>query len=90
MFWKAKKEEEKFQHNIKKGDHLIRWTSVVLWPVQVHAVCISACDDIITVVDFGLTAKENVSEVEDNNVSLEEMVNQEDRALIDAAARRKD
>jgi predicted nucleotidyltransferase len=91
MFWKAKKEEEEeFQHNIEKGDHLIRWTHMVLWPVQVHAVCISACDGSITVVDFGLTAKKNVSEVEDDNVSLEEMVNQEDRALIDAAARRKD
>jgi hypothetical protein len=90
MFWKAKKEEEEFQHNIEKGDHLIRWTHIVLWPVQVHAVCISACDGSITVVDFGLTAKKNVSEVEDDNVSLEEMVNPEDKALIDAAARRKD
>lgn len=98
MFWKLKKEKDDemaFHHNIGKGDHLIRWTSVLLWPVQVHAVCISACQDSITVVDFGLTAKSKkanaIDHQQDENVPLEEMVlDQEDRALIDAAAKQKD
>eukprot|EP00980_Cylindrotheca_fusiformis_P012695 scaffold3103_cov136-Cylindrotheca_fusiformis.AAC.33 len=93
MFWKKANlsKEETYEHNIERGDHLIRWTRVLLWPVQVHAICISACSDSITVVDFGLTAKKNPSEVgSDHDTPLEAMVDKEDRALIDAAAERRD
>mmetsp|Transcript_31625 Transcript_31625/g.46671 ORF Transcript_31625/g.46671 Transcript_31625/m.46671 type:complete len:475 (-) Transcript_31625:571-1995(-) len=48
--------EEDFSHEIEIGDHLIRWTSVALWPVQIHAICLESEVDSITLIDFGLTS----------------------------------
>ncbi|KAL3943617.1 MAG: hypothetical protein SGBAC_002326 [Bacillariaceae sp.] len=86
---------EVFEHGIQKGDHLIRWTHIVIWPVQVHAICIGACHDSLTLVDFGLTANKQPdnsidkysaeNEPDNMTVPLEEMVDQQDKALIKAA-----
>ncbi|CAJ1965661.1 unnamed protein product [Cylindrotheca closterium] len=96
---KTKEEEQVFEHGIQKGDHLIRWTSILIWPVQVHAICIGACHDSLTLVDFGLTANKqpdnsidkykSENEIENETVPLEEMVDQQDKALIKAAEERR-
>lgn len=59
---------------------------------KVHGIVLSASSDIITIVDFGLTATKSqknnkISESE----NLEDMVNQEDKAMVDACEQyRKD
>lgn len=88
MLWKKEtKEPQPFRHSIQKGDHLIRWTQILLWPVQVHAICIACNDESVTLVDFGLAAtkqKKNESDWQssDNDEELEDN-NQE---LLEAAA----
>jgi len=44
------------------GDHLIRWTNMALWPVQVHAICLESDKESITLVDFGLTSSKKRQE----------------------------
>ena len=92
---KEEEEEEVFEHGIQKGDHLIRWTNILIWPVQVHAICIGACDDTLTLVDFGLTANKqpdnSIDKYQDKieTMRLEEMVDPQDKALIKAAEERR-
>merc|ERR1719457_397331 len=70
----------------------MRWSNILIYPVQVHGIVLSASSDIITIVDFGLTATKSqknnkISESE----NLEDMVNQEDKAMVDACEQyRKD
>ena len=53
FFNKSKRDDN--DEPIKKGDHLIRWTNILLWPVQVHAICIGVRKGVgITIVDFGI------------------------------------
>jgi hypothetical protein len=45
-----------FRHNLQAGDHVFRWTSIVIYPIQVHGIVLSTGEGIVTIVDFGLTA----------------------------------
>ena len=47
--------EEPFEHGLKLGDHVIRWTHLLLYPIQVHGIVLSAGDGLVTIVDFGLS-----------------------------------
>jgi len=95
MFFQKKKEEDEqedkvFQHNIEKGDHLIRWTNMLIWPVQVHAICISSSDGCVTLVDFGLAASKKAksndeNESQENATEFEDFMDEEDRMLANAA-----
>lgn len=116
--------EEESCHDLVRGDHIMRWSNILIYPVQVsnmgfrlndvrycllivsqvflhgcsghirkvHGIVLSASSDIITIVDFGLTATKSqknnkISESE----NLEDMVNQEDKAMVDACEQyRKD
>ncbi len=84
-----------YDHGLQRGDHVVRWTNILVYPIQVHGIVLSAGDEIITVVDFGLTAnkatqdstKENedgTTEHIDGNLNLDDMVNHEDRVMIQA------
>ena len=46
----------RYLHSLKRGDHVVRWTRIVVYPIQVHGIVLSASDDAVTIVDFGLTA----------------------------------
>ena len=92
MFFKQKEEKQpctsSFEHNIEKGDHLIRWTHVLLWPVQVHAICIGSCDASVTLVDFGLTAQEQKQQQQSSAEEEEQnrpAVSAADQAMMCAA-----
>jgi len=50
------RERERYLHNLSKGDHVVRWDRIVVYPIQVHGIVLSASDDVVTIVDFGLTA----------------------------------
>ncbi len=61
LFYKASKEDPdeldtRYLHRLKQGDHVVRWTRLVVYPIQVHGIVLSASDDVVTIVDFGLTA----------------------------------
>jgi hypothetical protein len=45
-----------FEHDLERGDHVIRWTNILVYPIQVHGIVLSAGDEIVTIIDFGLTA----------------------------------
>jgi len=86
---------DKYDHGLKRGDHVVRWTNILVYPIQVHGIILSAGDEIVTVVDFGLTAnnatqdsmklseQENTNDI-DGNLNLDDMVNHEDRVMIQA------
>jgi hypothetical protein len=128
FFKKSNDKKERFLHNFQKGDHVIRWTSVMLYPIQVHGIVLSASDDVVTIVDFGLTASSSASQKDtkekklqcegndhedhnnsnsnsndhrnnvddddnndaDENTPLEEMINHEDRAMIETCDKHRD
>ena len=53
--------EEPRLHDLEAGDHIVRWTHIALYPVQVHGVVLSAGPDIVTLVDFGLASQSKSS-----------------------------
>jgi len=55
-----------FKHNLRAGDHVFRWTSIILYPIQVHGIVLSTGEGIVTIVDFGLSASLPKSENEDD------------------------
>jgi len=65
--------EGDFSHKIEIGDHMIRWTHVALWPVQVHAICLGSERGSITLVDFGLTSSKDQDENHGKTVSNRDM-----------------
>jgi hypothetical protein len=81
---------EDYCHLLEKGDHVIRWSCIVIYPIQVHGIVLSAGPNIVTIVDFGLTAAKsrNTNKIESAD-KLEDMVDQEDRAMIDACDKHK-
>eukprot|EP00586_Coscinodiscus_wailesii_P018597 CAMPEP_0172505090 /NCGR_PEP_ID=MMETSP1066-20121228/183618_1 /TAXON_ID=671091 /ORGANISM="Coscinodiscus wailesii, Strain CCMP2513" /LENGTH=58 /DNA_ID=CAMNT_0013281563 /DNA_START=27 /DNA_END=199 /DNA_ORIENTATION=+ len=42
-----------FQHGFKAGDHVVRWSHIMLYPIQVHGIVMSSIEDVVTLVDFG-------------------------------------
>ena len=55
-FFSPDPKEKTFQHDFQKGDHVMRWTRIFIYPIQVHGIVFSVGDDIVTIIDFGLTA----------------------------------
>lgn len=53
-------EELLFSHDLRKGDHVFRWTRIVIYPIQVHGIVLSAGYDCVTIVDLGLAANPKV------------------------------
>jgi hypothetical protein len=78
--------EEIYCHDLERGDHVIRWTSIFIYPFQVHGIVLSAGPNIVTIVDFGLTAtksqREGAKVSFENEKQLEDMLDQEDKAMI--------
>mmetsp|Transcript_13814 Transcript_13814/g.18494 ORF Transcript_13814/g.18494 Transcript_13814/m.18494 type:complete len:314 (+) Transcript_13814:80-1021(+) len=72
--WRHQKktEETSKKHNFEKGDHVIRWTHLLLYPIQVHGIVLSAGEDIVTIVDFGLAGNANTSRINDAKENLDE------------------
>jgi hypothetical protein len=95
MFWRNRKEDKsdiRDYHNIEKGDHLIRWTTLYLYPVQIHGVCLSATNDRIVLVDFGLAANKHTCDQQIEGLfdrSLQDLLDHEDQALMAAAEKHK-
>jgi len=52
---------DEFHHDFQPGDHVIRWTRIVIYPIQVHGVVLSAVEDAVTIVDFGVSS--NIAEM---------------------------
>ena len=84
-------------HDLERGDHVIRWTYVYIYPIQIHGIVLSAGHDIVTICDFGLTGvKSKPSEHQkdkevdvDEHAELEDMIDIEDKAMIDACETHK-
>lgn len=83
-------------HDLKRGDHVIRWTWVYLYPIQIHGIVLSAGHDIVTICDFGLTGvksktskNKNRTDFADEKMELEDMVDIEDKAMIDTCEAHK-
>ena len=54
-------DEEPKLHDLEAGDHIVRWTHIALYPVQVHGIVLSAGPDIVTLVDFGVASQSKSS-----------------------------
>ena len=54
-------EEEPKLHDLEAGDHIVRWTHIALYPVQVHGIVLSAGPDIVTLVHFGVASQSKSS-----------------------------
>lgn len=59
FFDKNKRGDELYCHDLEKGDHVIRWTTIFIYPFQVHGIVLSTGPNIVTIVDFGLTAEKS-------------------------------
>lgn len=55
-----------FHHDLRPGDHVIRWTRIVIYPIQVHGVVLSAVEDAVTIVDFGISSNDAVAAAGDD------------------------
>jgi hypothetical protein len=48
-----------FEHNFEAGDHVFRWEMIifppVIYPIQIHAICLEAGRNCVILADFGLT-----------------------------------
>jgi hypothetical protein len=88
----SKTKEEPFKHDFEKGDHVIRWTRIVVYPIQVHGIVFSVGEDIVTIIDFGLTANKSSQEkcdtppVEGGDYpeegSLQELIDDDDKRMV--------
>jgi hypothetical protein len=84
-------------HDLKRGDHVIRWTYVYIYPIQIHGIVLSAGHDIVTICDFGLSGvkskpsrnKKDKQVDVNEHADLEDMVDMEDKAMIDACEAHK-
>lgn len=76
-------ERDDYCHDLRKGDHVIRWTRILVYPFQVHGIVLSAGPSIVTICDFGLTSNKPQTEVKDAE-NLEDMIDQEDQNMIKA------
>lgn len=77
--------KEDYCHDFERGDHVIRWTNILIYPVQVHGIVLSAGAEIVTIVDFGAsTAKSQKNNEATESQELEEMIDQEDQAMVQA------
>lgn len=67
VFWRTKSpnhdlrtDDDCLHHNFEAGDHVLRWTNLFLYPIQIHGIVLAAGTGIVTIIDFGLsTANEN-------------------------------
>eukprot|EP00557_Chaetoceros_sp_GSL56_P001956 CAMPEP_0176493518 /NCGR_PEP_ID=MMETSP0200_2-20121128/9590_1 /TAXON_ID=947934 /ORGANISM="Chaetoceros sp., Strain GSL56" /LENGTH=357 /DNA_ID=CAMNT_0017891183 /DNA_START=20 /DNA_END=1090 /DNA_ORIENTATION=- len=80
-------EEETYCHDLERGDHVIRWTTILIYPFQVHGIVLSAGPNIVTIVDFGLTAtksqrEDGSKETFDQDKQLEDRLDHEDKTMI--------
>ncbi len=67
-------QDDCLHHNFEAGDHVLRWTNLLFYPIQVHGIVFTAGVGIVTIIDFGLSSR--------NEHPLEEMQhNDRDRRL---------
>ena len=67
VFWSTKSsppdlglQDDGLTHNFQAGDHVLRWTNLFIYPIQIHGIVLAAGTGIVTIIDFGLsTANEN-------------------------------
>lgn len=71
VFWSPKSstiqdfvaDDDCLHHNFQAGDHVLRWTNLLIYPIQIHGIILVASTGIVTIIDFGLSsANENHSE----------------------------
>mmetsp|Transcript_32998 Transcript_32998/g.72376 ORF Transcript_32998/g.72376 Transcript_32998/m.72376 type:complete len:462 (+) Transcript_32998:175-1560(+) len=48
-------------HDLEAGDHVVRWTHIALYPIQVHGIVLSAGPELVTLVDFGIASQSRSS-----------------------------
>ena len=48
--------EECLCDNLQAGDHVFRWTTLLIYPIQIHGIVLSAGAGIVTIIDFGLSS----------------------------------
>ena len=54
------------EHELEAGDHVIRWTHVALYPIQIHGIVLETSDTHVILVDFGYTTSPTDSEKTDS------------------------
>ena len=80
-------EEEPKLHDLEAGDHIVRWTHIALYPVQVHGIVLSAGPDIVTLVDFGVASQSKSSADKKVGPASEDNGDAEAAAATDREAR---
>ena len=50
-------DDDDFDHDLRAGDHICRWTYIAIYPIQIHGIVLSAGPGIITLVDFGASSQ---------------------------------
>lgn len=46
---------------LEVGDHMIRWSHIALYPIQIHGIVLEKTESTIMLVDFGLTSTSSSS-----------------------------
>lgn len=44
-------------HDLHPGDHIVRWTHIALYPIQVHGIVLSSGPGLVSLVDFGISSQ---------------------------------
>ena len=56
---------------------MIRWTNILVYPIEVHGIVLSAGDEIVTIIDFGLTAPKTQDQIIHDHEEKEEVDEQQ-------------
>ena len=73
------------QHELEIGDHVFRWSNIILYPIQIHGIVLSVQPTKITLIDFGLTSS-NCTQLpsntsDDNTIHLDDWEDPDNRRL---------
>jgi len=55
-----------YEHGFERGDHIVRWTSILLYPVQVHGIVLHSGPGMVKVLDFGYSTTKKVKDKDYN------------------------
>lgn len=44
------------QHDFEAADHVTRWSQIIIYPIQIHGIVLSAGAGLVTIIDFGYSS----------------------------------
>mmetsp|Transcript_21444 Transcript_21444/g.38774 ORF Transcript_21444/g.38774 Transcript_21444/m.38774 type:complete len:376 (-) Transcript_21444:238-1365(-) len=76
---------EEYEHGLEAGDHVIRWSHIALYPIQIHGIVLSAGPGLVTLCDCGLTSRSKTAEASFGPGADDSSDQQEEERVVNVA-----